>query len=234
VSIRYRSDHNLLEFFRRTVSAQLHTVGLFLMFPAGAYLLPLAYHSGGWPHFLACLAFIVTGSLVFFASSLVHFAADGFDIDPSLHRFLENLDHYSIYLFIAGTYTPFVLSAISQVWQVPILIAIWTIAIVGILYTTFKRKLPPRLRSRAVDTGIFVLMGWTLVIRINEVLFEVPRDAFHFLVAGGLAYSIGAVVYVIKRPKLFAGFFGYHELWHVLVLIGAGFHYLMILSLYLP
>lgn len=234
MAIRFRSGHTLFDFWCRTISAQLHALGCVAMLVGGAYLLPLAYESGGWPHYWACASFILTGSLVFLASSVVHFVGDGFEVSHDLHRFLENLDHFSIYLFIAGTYTPVILSGISVPWRAPLLVAIWTIACLGITYTSVKTWLPAPFQSRYVHTGIFVLMGWTLVIRINEVVFDFSPERFFLLAAGGAAYSVGAVVYALQRPKLFKDFFGYHELWHTLVLVGATYHYLLILSFYRP
>lgn len=231
--IRYRPDHSLSNFLKRTISAQLHVFGCFMVLLGGAYLLPLAREAGPG-HFWACLSFVVSGFLVFFSSSLVHFLSDGFDPDPQTALIFENLDHFCIYLFIAGTYTPFVISAISAPWQFPLLVTIWFVAFVGILYTLFKPALPAFLQSRAVYTGLFVLMGWTLIIRINEVLFDLSWGRLALLVLGGLAYSVGAMVYVTKKPRLLEGFFGYHELWHVMVLAGAIFHYLLIFSFYSP
>ena len=78
--------------------------------------------------------------MVFLASAMVHFLADGFDIDPGAHRLLENLDHFAIYLFIAGSYTPFVLSAIHGTWRTILLVSIWTLAVLGILYTALRPR----------------------------------------------------------------------------------------------
>lgn len=228
--IRLRDDHSLRLLWQRTISAQLHALGGLLVILGGFFLLPLA-HRAGVEHFWGCLAFLITGMMVFVASTTVHFLDDGFHLSPPLRTLFNNLDHFSIYLFIAGTYTPFVLCAISEPWQLVLIFTVWIIAILGILYTLFQADLPPVLQSRAVRTGLFVLMGWTIVIRANEVL-QLSWGRLALLVAGGLAYSIGAVVFTYEKPKLFEGWFGYHELWHTLVLIGAIFHYFLILSFY--
>lgn len=203
------------------------------MLLGGVYLLPLAARTDSL-HFAACTAFLATGALIFFVSATYHFLADGYAISQRLEDTLENLDHFAIYLFIAGTYSPFLLSAVADPWRLPLLGLIWSIAILGILYTWFRPRLPAFLQSRVVYTGLFVLMGWTLIIRIHEVYVTLSAAKLFFLVAGGVAYSIGAVVYATKKPRLFEGFFGYHELWHLLVLVGAGMHYFMILSFYAP
>jgi hemolysin III len=231
MSVRLKSDHTFPLLLKRTVSAQLHLLGSVLMILGSLYLLPLARAAGSL-HYWACFSFLVSGTLVFSTSAIYHFLGDGFELSPRMFRLLENLDHFGIYLFIAGTYSPFILGTISSSWRIPLLITIWVIAIVGILYTWSKPRLPKILQHRAVYTFMFVLMGWTIVIRLGEVLSALSWGKLFLLVAGGMSYSLGAVVYATRRPRLFEGFFGYHELWHALVLLGAGFHYFLIFSFY--
>ncbi len=231
MKISKRQDHSTRLFVKRTLSAQLHTLGFILMLVGAAVLLPLA-HKLGPLHFWSCLSFIGTGALVFLVSSFYHYVSDGFHASTKLEAFLENLDHYSIYLFIAGTYSPFLLSAVSESWRIPLLISVWTVALLGILYTWVKPRLPRLLQHRAVYTGLFVLMGWIMLIRIEDVWAQLSTTSLLFLAGGSLAYSLGAIVYSTKKPRLFEGFFGFHELWHLMVLLGAGFHFFMILSFY--
>lgn len=228
--IRLRDDHSLRLLWQRTIAAQLHAVGAFLILLGASFLLPLAYKAGV-EDFWACVAFIVTGFMVFAASSTVHFLDDGFHLSPRMRLFFNNLDHFSIYLFIAGSYTPFILRAVPESWQLTLIFAIWTVSILGILYTLFQESLPRLLQHRVVRTGLFVIMGLAIVVRYQDIL-ALPTDRFILLVGGGIAYVIGAVIFTYERPKLFEGWFGYHELWHSLVLLGATFHYFLILSFY--
>jgi hemolysin III len=145
---------------------------------------------------------------------------------------MDDLDHFAIYLFIAGTYTPFILNAISPPWNRALLYLVWSVAIGGIVYTHFRPKLPPWLRHRYVNTAIFVLMGWLLVVRLGEALSNISERQTAFLFAGAASYTLGAVIYALKRPNPYVGVFGYHEIWHVMVLLGFGFHYFMILDFY--
>ena len=78
------------------------------------------------------------------------------------------------------------------------------------------------------------MMGWTFIIRIGEIFRNLSSAGSFYFSAGGLSYTFGAIVYATKRPRLMEGFFGFHELWHIMVMIGAVFHYLMILTFYLP
>ncbi len=231
MGIKRHADHSPKVFVKRTISAQIHALGLILAIVGLAYLLPLASTFGA-PHFWAALAFGLTSILVFATSSTYHFLHDGFHISPRLINLLETIDHFSIYLFIAGTYTPFLLNAVHREWRMHLMIAIWVIAIVGIFYTGGKHRLPQWAQRRAVYTSVYVLMGLTMVLRVGEIFHSLSTHAAWLLAAGGVSYVVGAVVYATKRPKLMVGIFGFHELWHVLVMMGFGFHYFMILSFY--
>ncbi len=145
---------------------------------------------------------------------------------------MDDLDHVAIFLFIAGTYTPFVINAISEPLNHILLGLIWTIAMGGIIYTRLRPTLPGWARHRFVNTGIFVLMGWIGIAYSHEALGHMNAREVFFLVSGGVTYTVGAVIYALKRPNLFHGVFGFHELWHLMVLIGFGFHYFMILDFY--
>lgn len=231
MNVRRRGDHTVGLFWKRTVAAQLHALGCLAMAVGAFHLLPLARLVSP-EHFWGCLSFVGTGLLLFLVSSLYHFLTDGYEGSNELHDFFENLDHFSIYLFIAGTYTPFLMNAVEKPWRVNLLIGIWSVALLGITYTWAKPRLPPMLRSRKVYTSLFVVMGWVLIVRIGEIVGHISAGSLAYLVGGGLAYSLGAYVYATKRPRLWAGVFGFHELWHLLVLVGATLHYFLILSFY--
>lgn len=175
----------------------------------------------------------VSAILVFWISTLYHFLDDGFDISEKMRNWFENLDHFSIYLFIAGTYTPFLINVVAEPWKTRILILIWSIAFVGICYTHFRSRLPLWAQKRWVYTGIFVLMGWTLGLRVGEIIDKLSSLEVSFLLMGGFCYTVGALIYALKKPDLFPGFFGFHELWHVAVLLGALFHYFLIYQFYI-
>lgn len=218
-------------YFLRTIAAQIHFVGVVLVFVGAAYLLPSAYRVGQ-AEFWASLAFILGGLFVFVVSSSYHFLDERFRLSPRLEIALENLDHVSIYLFIAGSYTPVLVTSVEQPWRSLLLYGIWSFALIGIIYTNFRHRLPKFLQSRLVYTGCFLLMGWTVLIRFDAVLDTLSSEGMFYLLAGGAAYTLGALFYALKWPKLFEGLFGFHELWHLLVLVGSSFHFFMIYSLY--
>lgn len=230
--IRKYEDHSFKQLFKRTVSAQLHLIG----FIGGVIgLIVLAQASFNHPdprHFWACLAFGITGLCVFGASTFYHFVADGYQISHAFDRWLHHLDHFSIYLFIAGTYTPFILNVISPPWDTYLLVGIWSIAIIGIAYTSLHPVLPRLLQHRYISTSIYVLMGWALLVRAPETFEKTTMQSGLLLVAGGLSYTFGAIIYAIKKPNPFPGWFGFHEIWHVAVMMGFTFHYFLILGFY--
>jgi hemolysin III len=231
--VRRREGHHWGRFFRQTISGQIHFVGLIAACFALTYLLALARAKGDAAGTIACLVFGVTAICVFAISSIYHFVHDGFTISPQLERLFEDLDHFSIYCFIAGTYTAFLVHGVAPPWQTPMIVIVWSVATTGILYTRFKSRLPNWMQGRAVYTSLFVLLGWTLVIRWGEVIRTLSNLQLLFLFGGAASYSIGALVYVTKKPRLFAGTFGYHELWHMCVLLGASLHYAMVVDFYL-
>jgi hemolysin III len=227
-----RPNDTAKEYFKRTIAAQLHFLGLLLAIGGMFILLHAAAKNPDPAHYWACLAFSIPSMLVFGTSAVYHFLSDGHQVSARLEHLFENLDHFSIYLFIAGTYTPFLMNAVVPPWRAILLIMIWTIALSGILYTLCKPKLPRWMQHRFLYTGLFVLMGWTLMIRAGEIFDRLTPHAAWLLFAGALCYTLGAIVYATQRPRLYVGLFGFHELWHIMVLAGFACHYFLILDFY--
>lgn len=219
-------------FFKRTISAQLHGLGALAAIVGGYFLVSRAYFHFGFAHFLACCVFILGGIGVLITSSLYHFLHDGFSISPDLEALFEKLDHSAIYIFIAGSYSPFLMNSLIGPWRTWLIIGIWMIALLGIIYTFTRESLPLWMQHRYLYTGLFIAMGWTLLIRVGAVYDHLSLRSMMLFGLGALAYTIGAIAYATRRPKLFEGFFGFHEFWHLMVLIGFMFHYLMILDFY--
>jgi hemolysin III len=232
MSIRRYKDASFKSFFKRTIAAQIHFIG-FLAAVVGFLVLALF----SWLHLsridtVAVLIFSFTSILVFSASATYHFLSDGYHLSPGLKKWLRNLDHFSIYLFIAGSYTPILLTALTSPAKENLLVIVWSIAVSGIIYTLVRPKLPLWAQHRMVYTLIFVLMGWTILPYMNVVARSLSAVGFFLFLAEGASYTIGAVIYATKRPKLLVGVFGFHELWHFTVLMGAVFHYFLILDIY--
>ncbi len=235
--IQKHPEHSLSFLLKKTISAQLHFIGAILAIIGLITLLYFVSENGtektSWIHFASCLIFGITGVLVFGSSALYHFYSDGYVITKQLEKVLNDFDHFSIYLFIAGTYTPFLINAVHGTWKYVLLSMIWTIALIGIFYSYFKPRLPKWAQHRMISTALFLAMGWTLAIRWDEIYSSLTPTDFNLLLAGGLSYTFGALIYAFKWPDFVEGIFGYHEIWHLMVMLGFGFHYFLILGFYI-
>jgi hemolysin III len=131
---------------------------------------------------------------------------------------LRKLDHAMIYVLIAGSYTPICFLNLPLKEAVVFTAVIWGIALVGIVAKIFWIKAP-----NWVSAVIYILMGWALVIDINE-FWAANHQGMIFIALGGITYTIGGIIYAIKKP-CFTKYFGFHELFHIFVLLGSFFHF---------
>lgn len=138
---------------------------------------------------------------------------------------LRKIDHAAIYLLIAGTYTPFCVNAFEGFWKWGMLSIIWTLAVIGIVIKIFYIKAP-----RWLNAGIYVVMGWLCVGAAGQMLAALPAWVFAWLLAGGIIYTLGAVVYITKFFNFWPGVFGFHEVWHIFVLLAAAAHFVAVMG----
>jgi hemolysin III len=150
--------------------------------------------------------------LLFSASMLYHMATAA-----DRRYFYKKLDHTAIYYLIAGTYTPFLSIAIPTPKAQYLLIALWIIALIGTLF-----KLVFINRFHKISLIAYLVMGWLAVLVMDDMQAYLSSQALTFLLIGGLAYTVGALFYALKRVRYT------HAIWHVFVLIGAGAHFLSI------
>lgn len=136
---------------------------------------------------------------------------------PKLRYYLRILDHTSIYLLIAGSYTPFALVSLHGAWGWSLLAANWSLAIFGITF-----KLIFEQRFHYVSMIIYLVMGWMIVVAIEPIMGALPVAALIWLVAGGVAYTGGIVFYIWEKPYN-------HTIWHLFVMLGSVCHYIAIL-----
>lgn len=133
---------------------------------------------------------------------------------------LRRIDHMMIFILIAGTYTPVCLVTLAGKWGTILLAAIWTIAVAGVFMKIFWMGAP-----RWLSTTIYVVMGWLSITAFVPLLKAVGWGGFGMLLAGGIAYTVGALIYALKKPNLrVLKSFGFHEIFHVFVMIGSAFH----------
>lgn len=136
---------------------------------------------------------------------------------------LRRLDHSAIFLLIAATYTPVAVRFSEGKRALLLLGIVWGIAIAGIIVKLSGTQLP-----RWFSTGIYLALGGFAVLAARTVLLALPMAGLVWLTAGGLIFIVGAAVYLARWPDLWPGRFGFHELWHILVILGAASHYVLI------
>ncbi len=203
--------------FRDPVSGLIHLVSAALAL-IGLVFLVIA----GRGNALRELSLVVYGlSLItlFTASTVYHLVRMP---DASTSR-LRKFDHSAIYVLIAGTYTPICLNYFSGFLRWGFLALIWGFALVGVVVKLFVIKAP-----RWVTAGIYLVMGWMALLVIKPMLEVIPTGGLLWMLAGGLLYTIGAVIYITKKLDLVPGVFGFHEVWHVFVTLAALCHFIMI------
>lgn len=185
---------------------------------AGLVILVMAASSTGSP--LALAAATIYGlTLVFcYVSSALYHGVSR----PRLKRFFLLLDHAAIFLLIAGTYTPIALLLPVERGWIPVA-AIWLLALVGILDKILAYRRGKLVRSQRLSTLLYLGMGWSGLALGWEVLEQMPGIALAWLIAGGLVYSLGAMIFLAQHIRF------HHALWHVMVLAGSACHFWLVL-----
>jgi len=149
-----------------------------------------------------------------------------FQWTPGVRTWLRRADHASIFLLIGGTYTPIAMLAIGGEDGRSLMIAIWSGVAAGVLVSMLWPGAP-----KFVSATIAVAVGWTIVPYIDTLVRVLDATELWLIVLGGIAYTLGAVVYAAKRPDPWPSTFGYHEVFHALTLVGAGLHLAAVLSI---
>lgn len=167
----------------------------------------------------------VTLILLFSASATYHLVK----ANPRVMEKLRKVDHSAIYLLIAGSYTPFCYNMFTGFWKWGLLAIIWGFAIIGVTIKIFVIKAP-----RWITAGIYLLMGWLVVFGLKEMLTVLPTGALIWLAVGGIIYTLGAVIYITKIFDFLPGKFGFHEIWHIFVILGALAHFIAIVMYIAP
>jgi hemolysin III len=142
---------------------------------------------------------------------------------------LRRIDHMTIFLLIAGTYTPFCLLALDGGWRVGLLGLIWSLALCGILLKFLWMDAP-----RWLSVVLYLGMGWVALVAAPALFRAVPAGGMAWVLAGGLVYSAGALIYGLKRPNLMPGVLGFHEVWHLFVMAGSACHFWAVLGYIAP
>ncbi len=201
-------------------SAITHFIGMLMAIFAGIPLLLKAAQEPARIYLVSLSIYLVSMILLYAASTTYH----SLDISEKVNRCLKKFDHMMISVLIAGTYTPICLLAIKGTLGITLLAIVWSFAIVGIIIKAFWVTCP-----KWFSSVLYIGMGWTCVLAFTRLLNALPRAAFGWLLAGGIIYTIGGVIYALKLPIFNSRHknFGSHEIFHLFVMGGSVCHFIV-------
>jgi len=206
----YKSPYSQKEELLNVIS---HGLGFVLSIPALIVLVIYAKREGNIWHIVSFSIYGTSMILLYLASTLYHAAKK-----PSLKKKLNVFDHSAIYLLIAGTYTPFALVTLNGTWGWSIFGVVWGIAAIGLVLKLFYTG-----RFNKISTLAYVLMGWVMVVAIKPLMDNLSAEGLFWLFIGGVFYTIGALLYLIKKLPY------NHAIFHIFVLLGSVSHYIAVL-----
>ena len=201
-------------------SAITHFIGMMMAIFASTPLLIKAARQPDKIHMIALGIFITSMILLYAASTLYH----TLDLSEKVNKLLKKIDHMMIFVLIAGTYTPICIIALPQPLGIRLLALVWGIALVGIVVKMFWVTCP-----KWFSSILYIGMGWTCVLAFTQILNSLPKAAFGWLLAGGIIYTIGGIIYALKLPIFNAKhqYFGSHEIFHLFVMGGSICHFIV-------
>jgi hemolysin III len=201
----------------------IHLYSAVVAFIAGAALVSVSWALEGTRAGLATLLYTFTIVAMFAVSATYHRVTW---TSPTARKWMKRLDHSMIFVLIAGSYTPLTLLALQPAWGITLLTLAWTGAAVGVLITVLRVE-----RWHRVGFAMYLGLGWLAVIAAPQLLRALSGAEVALLVAGGLLYTVGAIVLARNRPDPSPSVFGYHEVWHTLVVGAGACHFALMLLL---
>lgn len=210
------SMYGSIKFFREPVNTISHMAGAVGSAIGLILLVVFAADRADLWHVVSFSIFGITLILMYTASFLYH----GLCISEKALLTLRKIDHIMIFMVIAGSYTPLCLVPLRGPWGWSLFAIVWSIAVIGIFIKIFYIKAP-----RWVSTCIYLMMGWLCLVVIYPLVKTVEPICLVWLAMGGVFYSVGALGYALKKPNPFPGIVGFHEIWHLFVLLGSACHF---------
>lgn len=198
---------------REPMSSFTHLIGAIGAFIAMCLMLVAAISTHNSVTIVSVIIFGISLIALYSASAYYHY----YPGDEKTWFRLRKLDHSMIYVLIAGSYTPIVLKFIEGIHGYIFIAVVWTIAIIGIIVKMFWMNAP-----RFVSTLFYLLLGWAVIFDWTAFRL-IPANALLLIALGGFSYSIGAILYIIKKPNIFKSF-GFHEVFHIFIMLGSLFH----------
>ncbi|MDP3290150.1 MAG: hemolysin III family protein [Methyloversatilis sp.] len=191
-----------------------HAIGLLAALIGTPVLIVHAVRQGDAAFIVGVIIFAATVLLLYLASTLYHALPAG-----KAKRVFRVLDHSSIFLLIAGTYAPFSLGVLRGAWGWTLFGLVWSIAVAGIVFKAVGKASHP-----VLSTGLYLLMGWLVVIAVDPMVTRVPLSGLLWLLAGGVFYTAGVVFYATDSRLQYG-----HFAWHLFVMAGTACHYFAVL-----
>ncbi|MGZ4140649.1 MAG: PAQR family membrane homeostasis protein TrhA [Actinomycetota bacterium] len=204
---------------RPRLRGRLHQIAFIFSIPAGVAVVAL----GRTGRARAAVSVYAVGIMALYGVSAAYHRIPW---SPRARQLMRRLDHSTIFLFIAATYTPFSVLALQGAWRVSILAAVWGIAAIGVALKMTRLKAASR-----AGTAMYVALGWTAIVALPQLVKDLSAASIALLFIGGALYTTGAIIYALRRPDPDPQVFGYHELYHSFVIVGSLCHYAMIVSL---
>lgn len=203
------------------ISALTHLIGAVLSCVAVVALILRAIEIGTPLHILSFTVFGLSLIALYTASTVYHII----DKPEAMANIYRRIDHMMIFVLIAGTYTPICLISLNGQTGYTLFAIIWAIAISGIIMKALWISAP-----RWLTAGLYILMGWLVILAIRPIISALPEQGFRWLFAGGVTYTIGGIIYALKWPLKNNRWFGFHELFHLFVLGGSACHFILIFA----
>ena len=194
------------------MNALTHGFGAFLALIGGIFLLEQAFHISPW-HFVGSFLYSASLFMTFIASTAYHMSSD-----PMRRHRYRVLDHSTIYIAIAGGYSPLLLVSLIDNWGLLYCIVVWSMALVGIIY---KSKYTGKHEEYSLIT--YLIMGWIGLLIVHDIISSVPAGGLWWLLGGGILYTLGSYFYYNDHIKW------YHTIWHLFVLAGCVCHYILVM-----
>lgn len=208
-------------------SAITHFIGMLMAIFAAVPLLIKAAHEPERIYVISLAIYAASLILLYAASTTYH----TFDLSEKVNTILKKIDHMMIFVLIAGSYTPICLLVLKGKTGILLLSLVWGIAIAGILIKAFWVYCP-----KWVSSVLYIGMGWTCVLAFSQILNSLSTAAFGWLLAGGIIYTIGGIIYALKLPLFNSRHknFGSHEIFHLFVMGGSACHFVVMYAYLLP
>ena len=216
----YRMSDTINRYVKDPGSAITHFIGMLMAIFAAVPLIIKAAHEPGRIYLISIIIYAASLILLYAASTTYH----TFNRSERINTILKKVDHMMISVLIAGSYTPICLLVLGGKRGVILLAIVWSFAIIGILLKAFWVYCP-----RWVSSVLYIGMGWTCVLAFTQILNSMSTAAFLWLLAGGVIYTVGGVIYALKLPlfNMKHKNFGSHEIFHLFVMGGSACHFVV-------